>query len=329
MRNGMRVQQPDEAYFGAESRNGEVSTTYYDRPLLKAPEWGGSVVAYLFLGGVMGGLGLIQLLCDAADPDERKLKRSTRVTSFALAAANPGILITHLGRPERFLHMLRIVKVKSPMSLGVWGLVLYSGAAGANTLRELTDGGVLPRWMRAFAPGIMAPAQALIGGFIASYTGVLLSATANPFWSSGKRHIPALTVASGFSSACALSTLLSVFERNDAVTHKLERLEAVSSVCELALLTHFERHAGDYGKPFFTGEIGARLRKHTITGGIVVPLALNILGNIVKLPKPLERVRALTASTLTLIGGYVFRQALIEGGKASADDPRAAFVQPK
>jgi len=311
------------------ARDGEAAPTYYDRPLLKAPHWEWNVVTYLFLGGVMGGLGLIQLLCDSSDTGERRLKRTTRITSFALAAANPAILITHLGRPERFLNMLRIVKIKSPMSLGVWGLVFYSGAAGANTVRELAVSGMLPRWMRFLAPGFFAPVQAMLGAFTAGYTGVLLSATANPFWSSGKRHIPALCVASGLSSACALSTLLSIFEDNAGVTHKLERLEAVASVAELALLTHFERHAGDYGKPFFSGTTGERMRKYTIAGGIVAPLALNVLGSLVKLPKPVDAVRATLASVLTLVGGYVFRDALIEAGKASARDPRAAFVQPE
>jgi len=110
--------------------------TYYDRPLLKMPHWDGwNVVTYLFLGGVMGGLGVISVLADPKRESDRKLKRTLAVTALVLAAANPAVLVTHLGRPERFLHMLRIVKIKSPMSMGVWGLVLYSGAAGMNVAR--------------------------------------------------------------------------------------------------------------------------------------------------------------------------------------------------
>jgi formate-dependent nitrite reductase membrane component NrfD len=324
------VQNPDDAYFGAASRNGqEPARTYYDRPMLKAPHWEWNVVTYLFLGGIMGGLGLIQLLCDSSRDEERLLKRTTRIASLVLAGANPAILITHLGKPERFLNMMRIVKVKSPMSLGVWGLVFYSGAAGGNVLRELALSGVLPRWMRFIAPGILAPAQALLGAFTAGYTGVLLSATAIPFWASGKRHIPALTVSSGVGSACALSSLLSTFEGNGAATHKLERLEMVASVAELALLAHFERHAGEYGKPFFSGARGQKVRAYTVGLGLLAPLALNVMGGIFKLPKPVDALRSTVASVLTLVGGYVFRQELIEAGKDSAHDSRAAFVQPK
>jgi formate-dependent nitrite reductase membrane component NrfD len=329
MRNGSGVPSPDDAFMGAASKNSaEPVPTYYERPLLKAPHWEWNVVTYLFLGGVMGGLGLIQLLAHADDESERVLKRTTRIASFVLAAANPGILITHLGKPERFLNMMRIVKFKSPMSLGVWGLIFYSGAAGANVVSELALIGVLPRWMRLLTPRFFSPLQALLGAFVGGYTGVLLSATANPFWGSGKRHIPAASVCSGLASACALSTLLSVFTGNHRVVHKLERLEMVAGAAELLVLIDFEKKAGEYGKPFFTGARGERLRTYTMLGGILAPMALNALGNVVRMPRPLDAVRSTLASVLTIVGGYILRESLIEAGKASAHDPRAAFIQP-
>ncbi len=313
----------------SECRERDDVPTYYERPLLKAPHWEWNVVTYLFLGGIMGGLGLIQLIAHPERPQERRLKRTVRITSFILAAGNPAILITHLGRPERFLNMLRIVKIKSPMSLGVWGLVLYSGAAGANVVRELAIDGVLPRWMRLLAPGFLAPLQALLGAFTAGYTGVLLSATANPFWGSGKRHIPAASVCSGLASASALASLLSTFEGNHAVVHKLERLEMVAGAAELLILNDFKRAAGAYGAPFFKGKRGERLLTYTVVAGTLAPLALNLIGQAVKLPKPIDAVRTTLASALTLVGGYVLRESLIEAGKESARDPRAAFRQPR
>ena len=307
-----RLPNPDDAFAGAAGR-GDAMPTYYDRPMLKAPHWEWNVVTYLFLGGIMGGLGLVQLVARSDREDERRLKRTARVTSFALAAVNPAILITHLGRPERFLHMLRIVKLKSPMSLGVWGLVLYSGAAGANAVNVATP--------------IFAPIQALLGAFMSGYTGVLLSATANPLWASGKRHIPAACVASGLSSACALSSLLSARGNHDVV-RKLERLEMAAGAVELALLLDFKRTSGAYGRPMFEGKHGKRLRDITMIAGTLVPMALNLVGQAVKLPKPVDTLRTTVASLLTLAGGYVFRETLIEAGKDAAGDPRLAFVQP-
>jgi formate-dependent nitrite reductase membrane component NrfD len=300
----------------------------HEKPVLKAPEWNWKVSTYLFMGGIMGGLGLLALVARPNRPDERRLRRTVRFASLALAAANPAILVTHLGRPERFHHMLRIVKYKSPMSLGVWGLVLYSGAAGANVVRELAETGALPAWMRQLAPEFATPLQALMGTFTAGYTGVLLSASAIPVWAAGKRHIPAASVCSGLSGACALASLLALLDGNDTVAPKLERLEMVAATAELYVLNDFRVKGGRYVKPLFEGAIGERLRTYTVFTGIALPMVLNVVGELTSLPKPLDRMRRLAASVMTLIGGYVFRDALIESGKISALDRNSALVQP-
>lgn len=323
------AERPDDAFDGASGRDEfPASPTYFERPMLKAPHWEWNVKTYLFLGGIMGGLGLIAMLCDPHKEEERRLRRVARFSSFILAAVNPPILISHLGRPERFLHMLRIVKFKSPMSLGVWGLVLYSGAASANVVRELGDMGIVPRWMRAVAPKALNGVQAVLGSFMAGYTGVLLSASANPLWASGKRHIPATCVASGAASACALASIVSTLEGNHRVLPKLETLEMIAGATELLILVDFARRSAAYGAPLFEGKIGRRLRMSTMIGGTVVPMLLNTFGNVIPLPKKADAVRTIAASLLTLAGGYMFRACLIEAGKLSARDPRAAFRQP-
>lgn len=301
----------------------------HEKPILKPPEWNWKVSTYLFMGGIMGGLGLLAIVARPHRPDERRLRRTIRFASLALAAANPGILVTHLGRPERFFHMLRIVKYKSPMSLGVWGLVLYSGAAGANVVRELAETGALPRWVRHVAPSFAAPLQAFMGAFTAGYTGVLLSASAIPVWAAGKRHIPAASVCSGLSGACALASILAVFDGNDTVAPKLERLEMIAATAELYILNDFNRKGGRYVRPLFDGAIGKRLSTHTVLRGIALPLTLNVLGELIELSQPVDRFRRLAASVLTLVGGYVFRDCLIESGKVSARDRESALVQPQ
>lgn len=289
--------------------------TYYDRPLLKMPHWDNwNVITYLFIGGVMGGLGVIGALASNKRKGERKLKRTLAVTSLVLSVACPTVLVTHLGRPERFLHMLRIMKFKSPMSLGVWGLVFYSNCAGANALRIF--------------PGFFGGMQALFGAFLMGYTGVLISATANPLWSSGKRHIPAAFVCSSMSSACALSSLLSTLEGNSDVVHKLEQLEMLAAAGELAVLLHFEQNSGDYGKALFASAHGERLRKYTVRTGILAPLALNLLGAVVPLPKPVNALRTVISSVLTLVGGYMLRDTVVRAGRTSVNDPHMAFKQP-
>jgi formate-dependent nitrite reductase membrane component NrfD len=308
----------------------ETPVTYFDQPVLKRPHWGWNVVTYLFLGGIMGASSMISAMIDrTASPAENRLARNANFSALALAAACPLLLISHLGRPERFLHMLRIVKFKSPMSMGVWGLVLFSNVAAAAATREFALLGKLPRWMRHIAPPGAPLFQALLGSFIAGYTGVLLSATAVPIWAKGKRHIPAVSVASGIGSACALQSLLLLGGENQAALVKLERFELAAAATELLILFDFEKRARDYGTPMFAGARGQRLRSVTMMAGLVTPIAINSLLVIARPRGTPAKVLTAIASALTLCGGYILRDTLIESGKDSADDPRAGFAQPE
>ncbi len=300
------------------------SATYYESPLLKRPHWEWNVIVYLFLGGIMGGSSSLVLLADERERGGRILARNGRYLGVTLALVCPAILVSHLGRPERFLNMLRIVKLKSPMSVGVWGLVGYGNLAALSALGQLANDGIVPEWIGRFVPKpLLDPVLAIFGSFIAGYTGVLISATAIPVWAKGKRHIPALSVCSGVASACALHAALLAIEGDFPETaRKVERLELVASLAELAGLEHFRRYAGEIGKPMFDGPRGRKLRTFTQFGGILGATLLNLLPGH-------SRVRSVLASALTLAGGYVFRETLIEAGKDSADDPRAASRQPE
>jgi formate-dependent nitrite reductase membrane component NrfD len=323
--NELRTLSPDASAKGAASGNGVLAPlpeTYYNRPLLKKPHWEWEVITYLFMGGVMGGSGIIVAITDdRTDPD---LARSARYLAFALASTCPLILIKHLGRPERFHHMLRIAKWRSAMSMGVWGLISFSLPATLAAAGQAARDGLLPRWIGWFAPRRLTdPLTAVLGAFIGGYTGVLLSATAIPVWGIGKRHIPAFSLCSGLASACAANNLILALTGGSTKTiAKLERFELVASLAELALIEHFKRHAGSIGTPMFGGARGAKLRRTTELGGILVPALLSLLTLH-------GRWKTVAASLLTLYGGYILRETLIEGGKGSSEDPRAASRQPE
>ncbi|GAC1567057.1 MAG: polysulfide reductase NrfD [Vulcanimicrobiaceae bacterium] len=319
--------RPDSAAYGVgdgATLPPHQSATYYEQPLLKKPHWEWEVISYLFLGGVMGGSAILVALADEAG-DDAELARNGRYVAFALASACPLVLVKHLGRPERFLNMLRIVKFKSVMSMGVWGLLAFSAPAAAAATAQAARDGFLPNWLRHLGPRALTnPLSALFGAFIAGYTGVLLSATAIPFWAIGKRHIPAFSVCSGLAGACALNAALLELggNANPVTLRKLERLEMVASLAEGLLLLDFRRHAGTLADPMFVHARGKRFNALTLIGGIGAPTVLGLL--------PVHaRWKTLVASALTLVGGYVLRHTLIEAGKDSADDPRAASRQPE
>jgi formate-dependent nitrite reductase membrane component NrfD len=289
-----------------------MSDSTKPKGLLKAPHWGANVAAYLFLGGMMGGLGLLAALARPDVPAQRRLRRATRRATFALAVVNPPLLISHLGRPERFLNMLRILKLRSPMSVGVWSLVAYGNLAALSVLSEA-------------AGDALAPAQGALGAFISGYTGVLLSATAVPVWGAGKRHLPALFVCSGITTACALALLSSAAD-DDRVAHSLEWLETIAALGELALLHDYRRSAGRYGDPLFTGRCGRLLATSTVGAGLIAPLAMRALATVT--PRRLRRPLRTLSSLLTLAGGATLRALVIEAGKRSVEDASAGMVQP-
>ena len=96
----------------------------------------------------------------------------------------------------------------------------------------------------------------------------------------------------------------------------------VASIAELVWLETFRAHAGEGAAPMFGGARGEKLRVWTELGGIVAPAVLRFV--------PFGgRAKTVIASALALAGGYVLREVLIEAGKDSADDPRAASRQPE
>src|SRR3954466_5829845 len=90
--------------------------SYYGRQILKTPTWKTpDVPLYLFLGGLAGGSAL--LAEGAALSGNEELERFTRLVAAGGSAMGTVFLVHDLGRPERFLNMLRVLKITSPLSV--------------------------------------------------------------------------------------------------------------------------------------------------------------------------------------------------------------------
>lgn len=308
---------------------GRDQQSYYDHPILQKPHWGWEIEWYFYLGGIASGSALLAMVADrSGQPASAPLVRNGRYAAMIGAAASGLLLIMDLGRPERFLNMLRIVKLKSPMSVGVYALLSFSATASLAVAEQLHADGVLPFNLARLLPKplrllAIGASSALLG----SYTGVLVSATAIPVWFSGRRFLPAIFVCSATSTACALQlALLALAPRSHVATmRKLERLEAFAAFGEVLLLQAYRRSARSLGDPLFRGALGNRLKVGTEVLGIAVPLVLNLSSGFSKSSHdgPVHRGRALLAAGLTLLGGYMLRTAVLRAGKVSADDPRA------
>jgi DMSO reductase anchor subunit len=170
-------------------------SSYYELPLLKPPVWTWEVPAYFFVGGAAGAASVIAIAAQIAGGNA-KLVRDARWIAAIGAGVSAPLLISDLGRPERFLNMLRVFKPQSPMSVGAWTVAVFGGAATAAVIapgKPLRDAG--------------AAVAALTGLVMCTYTGVLLGATAIPVWKEHVEMLPAHFGASALGSAVSLLEL--------------------------------------------------------------------------------------------------------------------------
>jgi formate-dependent nitrite reductase membrane component NrfD len=309
---------------------GRAQDSYYGQPVLHRPHWRWEIITYFWLGGIMSASGGLSVVADrCGGPDDAALVRSGRYLAFAGAGVSGALLVKDLGRPERFVNMLRILKFGSPMSVGSWTLAWFSVNAGLAVADQLARDGIVPEGVAALGERLPAGLRdAMLGvssAIMAFYTGVLISATAIPAWYRGRWFIPAIFVSSACATACSANALLLSLAGDAAATrHKLERLECVAGAAELLLLFGYERASGKAGQAFFGGEIGKRVRTRTMLAGIALPLALNLPAWFARAGRDgaAARGKTIAAALLALYGGYVLRESFIKAGRVSADDPK-------
>jgi formate-dependent nitrite reductase membrane component NrfD len=223
------------------------------------------------------------------------------------------------------MNMLRVVKLKSPMSLGSWALTGVGAAAMAEGVLQLASDlaghTVVPRLRRAI--GIAGLPFSI---FLSGYTGVLLSATNVPLW---WRSFPLLSptfVSSAYSTTlAALSAGLQLSgHENEDTAHKLARAETICLATEITGLTLVLLRLGSLGKPLRTGTLGRVFWPVTYVGGLVVPLALHLTGPAAG--RETTSRRRWTAAGLALLGGLSLRALMIFAGRESARRPEDYFA---
>lgn len=173
---------------------------YYGRPVLKEPVWTAMVPAYFFAGGLAGMSAALAFGARLAG--NRQLARRALLVSLAGISASPPLLVADLGRPERFLNMLRVVKPTSPMSVGTWVLSAFGTALGGAVVAELLGGP-----LRAIGR-IAEPAAALLGLPLSTYTAVLVSDTGVPAWHEARHELPFLFAGRSAASAGAAAAII-------------------------------------------------------------------------------------------------------------------------
>ncbi|MCC6314986.1 MAG: polysulfide reductase NrfD [Thermomicrobiales bacterium] len=303
----------------------------YGLPVIRRAHWGWLVVVYFFLGGLSGLSAVVAALASLTRGSAAsETVRAGRYLSLAALIPCPLLLILDLRKPARFLNMLRVIKLRSPMSLGVWGLILFSLVSGLGVARQAASDGFLGAG-RLAAVTRRLPEQTLaivtipLGLFLAGYTGVLLAATAVPLWAKRGLLLGPLFLSSALSgSAAAIAAALAVRRPSHGEVTALARLERIATLAEAALLWGWLTRLGATAKPLMSGGTGRAVRHGAAGAGLALPLVLNATATIT--PAHWRRSLTLIASALTLLGGFLLRYAIVFGGNRSADDPAAAFA---
>ncbi|MEV1319904.1 NrfD/PsrC family molybdoenzyme membrane anchor subunit [Micromonospora arborensis] len=292
-------------------------TSYYGRPILKAPVWKWDIAAYLFTGGLAAGSSL--LAAGGQLTGRPTLRRAGRVTALAAVSASAVFLVKDLGRPARFHHMLRVAKPTSPMSMGTWILTAYGPAAGVAAIAEAA--GRLPRHGRLGLVGRALPSVGHAAGLLAAgtapalatYTGVLLADTAVPSWHEAYPELPVIFAGSALASGAGVGLLAAP----PAEAGPARRMAVAGAALELYGTHRVETRLGLLSEPYRLGRPGRLLRVGRLL--TVSGVAGALLGRRSRLVGALSGAALLAASAVTRFG-------IFYGGVASARDPRYTVV---
>ncbi len=269
--------------------------------MLKNPEWGMMIVVYFFLGGIAGGAYFTAAIADNfGGPRDQRVIRAGYLLAVPLVALCGLLLIADLGVPMRFLNMLRVFKFWDPMSIGAWILGLFGLFTFVSAVLSFSPSAEVARLRRPISlVGI------LFGFFLASYTGVLLSATALPWWAEA-RLMGALFLASGASTGMAAISLLLFFTGASAGDGwaKVKRADRYSMLIELVILALFLWLLGSAAAPLVSGRFAALFWGGLVGAGLVVPLLIELVG-------PRAKALAAVAAVLVLAGGFVLRYVIL------------------
>jgi hypothetical protein len=278
----------------------DSARSYYGRPVLKQPVWKPEVPLYFFTGGLGGASTALAFIAGLVR--NRPLARRSWLIALAALAVSPVLLIRDLGRPDRFLNMLRVFKPTSPMSVGSWLLSVTAGSTAVATSGEVF--GTFPRIAR-YAGGLAAAC----GPPLATYTSVLIANTAIPVWHEARSELPYVFAGSAAASAGAAAAIATPSDSAGPA----RRLIVAGAAIETVAADLMERRLGELAGVYRAGDAGRyRLsaRAATIAGAAIAGLGGR------------RRSRAVFGGALVLAGSVLQRWAVFTAGFQSAADPR-------
>jgi formate-dependent nitrite reductase membrane component NrfD len=280
---------------------GSEMRSYYGRPIIKEPTWTWEIPTYFFTGGLAGASSVLSTAARLTG-NEQLARRSLYIGAVA-DAVSPVLLISDLGRPERFHHMLRVVKITSPMNIGSWILLVSGGASNTAAVLELLDRLKPVKWLAEVVATVSGP-------LLATYTGVLVSDTAIPVWHEARQELPWIFGASAAASAGAAASIF--VSPRDAGPAR--RVAIAGVLLEGALMQAMELRLGKIGEVYHQGAAGrlSWAAKGLATAGAAL---LATKGKR-------SRGAAVLGGAMVCAGEMCLRWSVFKAGFQSAQDPK-------
>ncbi len=304
-------QKPGHAEAPTPSRSSGPG--YFGLPIIKPPVWEWMIAVYFFIGGLAGMSALIAAA--ALIKGQFDLARMAMWPAGIGAILSPILLTADLGRPLRFLNMLRVFKYQSPMSVGSW-IVSGFGACAVPGLgfsewhwHNLAAG--QPVAAVQILAYIFIAGSALAGIFLATYTGALIAVTAVPAWNLHRVALPFHFGMAGLGSAGALLEVIG-FRRPG-----LNAIGFFAASAQVLVFGWLElRKHGAADRALHEGVSGWTVRVGEVLEG---PLALVLRAAGLLFP----------AAISFLLGALISRFGWLRAGRASACDPESVLASQR
>jgi formate-dependent nitrite reductase membrane component NrfD len=316
------------------------------------PDWGWWIIAYFYLGGIAAGAFFTATLIDLfGGKENRELARTGYWIAFPLVILCGLFLTVDLSQPTRFWHMLfksevvdqalaegwpfsgagwslmleaPLLKYWSPMSVGSWALALFGLCSFLLLLGTLWPEGRLA-WLfrRSLLAKLLQLVGCVVGFFVASYTGALLTATNQPFWSDTTWIAP-LFLASAASTGTAVLILLNRFRggASPEALHNLDRADLWAIGLEAGVFLAFLASVQGFLWPILNTWQGLLMIIGTPLLGLLAPLMVHLrFGGA-------RRGSTVAAAVFALIGGFLLRYGVVTTPPALlAGAPKGSPIQ--
>jgi formate-dependent nitrite reductase membrane component NrfD len=300
--------------------------SYYGLPVLKETVWKASTIpTYFYVGGLAGASCALGAAAQLLGGQRLSgLVRRAHVIGLGGSVVSAFLLVEDLGKPQRFLNMLRVFRPTSPMSVGSWVLAAFGAGVSLAALPQVAApfrAGIARNGALKTLSGLGSIAAGVLGLPLCGYTAVLLANTAVPTWQGARTALPPLFVSSAASSAEAVLSYFASTPREERV---LRRFGAAAKAVELVAMQAVEAElarAPRAAQPLQRGLAGALWLTAKICTAAGLLLALRPRSGIARR----SRWRKVAAAALGTAGGLCTRFAIFQAGRVSSRDPLATF----